>query len=113
MNLLLVELVVLSEGELDDIFTLMTGVGVTEHKAVITVLDACGLLGYNHVDEVCCVWADRLGVFSLASFIFPGVDHHLINFKFNIRDFGVLKWVVKRWQKGSCKFFSDYWCTSD
>ena len=87
----MVELVVLSESELDDIFTLMTGVGVTEHKAVITVLDACGLLGYNHVDEFCCVWADRLGVFSLASFISSGVDHHLINFKINIRGFGVLK----------------------
>ena len=109
----MVELVVLSKSELDDFFTMVTGVGVAEHKAVITVLDTRGLLGYNHVDEVCCVWADRLGVFSLASFIFPGVDHLLINFKFNIWDFGVLKWVVKRWQKGSCLKIFDYWCTSD
>ena len=91
MDLLLVELVVLSESEFDDIFTLITGIGVTEHKAVVTALDTCGLLGYNHVDEVCCVWADRHGVFSLASFISSGVDHHLINFKINIRGFGVLK----------------------
>ncbi len=97
----MVELVVLSKSELDDFFTMVTGVGVAEHKAVITVLDTRGLLGYNHVDEVCCVWADRLEVFSLASFIFPDVDHHLINFKFNIWGFGVLKWVIKRWQKGS------------
>ena len=109
----MVELVVLSKSEFDDSFTLVTGVGVAEHKAVITVLDTRGLLGYNHVDEVCCVWADRLGVFSLASFIVPGVDHHLINFKFNIGGFGVLKWVDQKVAKGSCLKISDYWCTSD
>ena len=78
MDLLLVELVVLSESEFDDIFTLITGIGVTEHKAVVTALDTCGLLGYNHVDEVCCVWAVGPGALIL-SLTFFGLDHQLIN----------------------------------
>ncbi len=49
----LVEFVVWTKVELNDFITLVSVVGVAEHKAVFTSLYTPGLLGYNQVNVVC------------------------------------------------------------
>ena len=76
--MLLVEFVVWIKSEINDCITLVSGVFVADYRAVFAALNTFGLLGYNHVDEVCCVWAVRPGALIL-SLTFFGLDHQLIN----------------------------------